>query len=32
MMAEEIEFERETVWKILTEDLGMRQVSAKMVP
>jgi hypothetical protein len=32
MMAEELNLDRETVWKILTEYLGMRQVSAKMVP
>jgi histone-lysine N-methyltransferase SETMAR len=32
MMAEELYLDRETVKKILTEDLGMRKVSAKMVP
>jgi hypothetical protein len=32
MMAEELYFDRETVRKIFTEDLGMRKVSAKMVP
>jgi hypothetical protein len=32
MMAEELNLDRETVRKILTEDLGMRKVSAKMVP
>jgi hypothetical protein len=32
MMAEELNLDRETVWKILSEDLGMRKVSAKMVP
>jgi hypothetical protein len=31
-MAEELNLDRETVRKILTEDLGMRKVSAKMVP
>jgi hypothetical protein len=32
MMAEELSLDRETVRKILIEDLGMRKVSAKMVP
>jgi mRNA-degrading endonuclease RelE of RelBE toxin-antitoxin system len=32
MMAEELNLDRETVRKILTEDLGMRNISAKMVP
>jgi histone-lysine N-methyltransferase SETMAR len=32
MIAEELNLDRETVRKILTEDLGMRKVSAKMVP
>jgi hypothetical protein len=32
MMAEEVNFDRETVRKIFIEDLGMRKVSAKMVP
>jgi hypothetical protein len=31
-MAEELNLDRETVTKILAEDLGMRKVSAKMVP
>jgi histone-lysine N-methyltransferase SETMAR len=31
MMAEELNLDRETVRQILTEDLGMRKVSAKMV-
>jgi hypothetical protein len=31
MMAEELNIDRETVRKILTEDLGMRKVSGKMV-
>jgi histone-lysine N-methyltransferase SETMAR len=32
MLAEELNLEKETVRKILTEDLGMRKVSAKTVP
>jgi hypothetical protein len=32
MMAEELNLDRETVRKILTADLGMRTVPAKMVP
>ncbi|XP_040206118.1 protein GVQW3-like [Rana temporaria] len=32
MMAEELNMNRETVQQILTEDLGMRKISAKMVP
>jgi hypothetical protein len=32
MMAEELNLNRETVRKILTRDLGMRKVAAKMVP
>jgi hypothetical protein len=32
MMPEELNLDRESVRKILTEDLGMRKVSAKMVP
>jgi hypothetical protein len=32
MMAQELNLDRETVRKILTEDLGMRKVSAKLVP
>jgi plasmid maintenance system antidote protein VapI len=32
MMAEELNLNRETVRKILTDDLGMRKISAKMVP
>jgi hypothetical protein len=31
MMAEELNLDRESVRKILTEDLGMKKVSAKMV-
>jgi hypothetical protein len=32
MMAEELNFDTETARKILTEDFGMRKVSAKIVP
>jgi hypothetical protein len=32
MMTEELNLDRETVRKILTEDFGMRKVPAKMVP
>jgi histone-lysine N-methyltransferase SETMAR len=32
MMAEELNLDRESVRKILTEDFGMRKVSAKMMP
>jgi ribosome-binding protein aMBF1 (putative translation factor) len=32
MMAQELNLDRETVTKILTEDLGMRKVLAKVVP
>jgi hypothetical protein len=32
MMVEELNLDRETVKKILTENLGMRKVSAKIVP
>jgi hypothetical protein len=32
MMAEELNLDRETARKILIEDLGMRKVSAKMMP
>jgi len=31
-IAEQVNIDRETVRKILTEDLAMRQVFAKMVP
>jgi len=31
-IAEQVNFDRETVRKIVTEDLGMRKVCAKMVP
>jgi hypothetical protein len=31
-IAEEANIDRETVMKILTEDLGMRNLCAKMVP
>ncbi|CAI9547194.1 unnamed protein product [Staurois parvus] len=32
MMAEELNMKRETVWQIVTEDLGMRRISTKMAP
>jgi hypothetical protein len=32
LIAEELNMNKETVRQILTEDLGMRKVSAKMVP
>ena len=32
VMAEELKLDRETVRKILSADLGMRKISAKMVP
>jgi hypothetical protein len=32
MMAEELNLNRETVRKILTDDLGIRKMSAKMTP
>jgi hypothetical protein len=32
MMAEELNLNRETARKILTDDLGTRRISAKMVP
>jgi hypothetical protein len=32
MMAEELNLDRESVRKVLTEDLGMWKISAKMVP
>jgi hypothetical protein len=32
MMAEEFTLNKETVRKILTDDLGMRKISAKIVP
>jgi hypothetical protein len=31
-MAEQVNIDRETGWKILTEDLNMRKVCAKIVP
>jgi len=31
-IAEQVNVDRETVWKILTEDLDMKKVCAKMVP
>ena len=32
MIASELFISKETVWKIITEDLGMRKICAKMVP
>lgn len=32
MIAEELSISKDTVWTIITEDLGMRKVCAKMVP
>ena len=32
MIADELEINRDSVWKIITEDLGMRKICAKMVP
>ena len=32
MIASELSISKETVWKIITEDLGMRKICAKMVP
>jgi hypothetical protein len=32
MMAEELNLNRDRVTKILTDDLGMRKISAKIVP
>ena len=32
MIASELGINRDTVWKIITEDLGMRKICAKMVP
>jgi energy-converting hydrogenase A subunit M len=31
-IAEQANIDRETVWEILTEDIDMRKVCAKMVP
>ena len=32
MIADELEINRDSVWKIITVDLGMRKICAKMVP
>ena len=32
MIADELEINRDSVWKIITEDLDMRKICAKMVP
>ena len=32
MIADELEINHNSVWKIITEDLGMRKICAKMVP
>ena len=32
MIADELEINRDSVWKIITEDLGMRKIRAKMTP
>ena len=32
MIADELEINRNSAWKIITEDLGMRKICAKMVP
>ena len=32
MIADELEINRDSVWKIITEDLGMRKICAKMMP
>ena len=32
MIADELEINRDSVWKIIMEDLGMRKICAKMVP
>ena len=32
MIADELEINHDSVWKIITEDLGMRKICAKMVP
>ena len=32
MIADELEINRDSVWKIITEDLGMRKICAKMIP
>ena len=32
MIADELSMNNERVWRIITEDLGMREICAKMVP
>ena len=32
MIADELEINRDSVWKTITEDLGMQKICAKMVP
>ena len=32
MIVSELSINKETVWRIITEDLGMRKICAKMVP
>ena len=32
MIADELEINHDSMWKIITEDLGMRKIYAKMVP
>ena len=32
MIASEMSISKETVWRIITENLGMRKIGAKMVP
>jgi hypothetical protein len=32
LIAEELNMNRETVWQIITQDLGMRKLSTKLVP
>ena len=32
MIASELDINRDCVWKVITEDLGMRKICAKMVP
>ena len=32
MIASQLDMKKDSVWKIITEDLGMRKVCAKMVP
>ena len=32
MITDELEINRDSVWKIVTEDLGMQKICAKMMP